>query len=288
MKHLSKITIILISITVILSSCSSNNKKENEIILTNTGIELCNSAISTSQMLNKAVNEQSYDSEYVKILTDNSPETYIMQDLSVINLKDNDNLKNLNAFKSLLKVYIAYNQHQDKNFSINKSNIKSKLNAACNSLDSINLSEINIDRLLRLKKQVHSNRFDIDYAVFELTDLYSDLWEDEAQKWYLFLENSYQEYKTGVKKIANSKFNINEIAKRLDEPYNNSAVQINLYKLQLIKDKENKKIKIEEEINKITNGFNIIIQIEAEFLKRRKDNIRLKDLNEKLDLLLNS
>jgi len=285
-KNLKKISVFLISITLILSSCSSNNKKDSKIDLSNNGIALSELTISTMQMLNKSISQQAYSSEYVKILTDNSPETYIMQDLS----SDNkiDNLKKTNAFKSLLKVYIAYNLNLDKNFSIDKSNIKSKLNAACNSLDSINLSELNIDRLLRLKKQVHSNRFDINYAVFELTDLYSDIWEDEAQKWYLFLENSFQEYKSGIKKISNSNFNSTKVAEKLNEPYNNSSVQINLYKLQLIKNEEVKKINIENKINKITDAFNLIIQIEAEFAKRKKDNVRLQNLNEKLDLLLNN
>jgi len=285
-NNLKKISIFLISITLILSSCSSNNKKDSRIDLSNNCIALSNLTINTFQTLNKTISQQVYSSEYVKILTDNSPETYIMQDLSSNNEKDN--LKKTNAFKSLLKVYIAYNLNIDKNFSIDKSNIKSKLNAACNSLDSIKMSELNIDRLLRLKKQVHSNRFDIDYAIFELTDLYSDVWEDESQKWYLFLENSFQEYKKGIKKISNTNFNITKVAERLNEPYNNSAVQINLYKLQLIKEEENKKINIENKINKITDAFNLIIQIEAEFVKRKKDNIRLKNLNEKLDLLLNS
>jgi len=284
--HLKTLSIYLISITLLISSCSSNNKKDSRIDISNNGIALSKFTINTFQMLNKAISQQEYSSEYVKILTDNSPETYIMQDLSSNNKVEN--LKKINAFKSLHKVYVAYNFYLDKNFSLNKSNIKSKLNAACNSLDSLKISELNIDRLLRLKKQVHSNKLNIDYAVFELTDIYFDVWEDEAQKWYLFLEHSFQEYKSGIKKISNSNFNTNKVAEKLNEPYNNSAVQINLYKLQLIKEQENKKNNIENKINKITDAFNLIIQIEAEFVKRKKDNIKLRNLNEKLDLLLNN
>ncbi|MBN1251973.1 MAG: hypothetical protein JXR51_06695 [Bacteroidales bacterium] len=286
-KIIKKTSVILVLSIILLSSCSSTNKNESKIKLTNNGIELCNHVINTFNSLTKAVNDQNYNSEYINILTDNSPETYIME-YKYDEFNELENIKKSNAFLSLRKVYLAYNLDLDNNFSTNKSNLQSKINNSCNSLDSINLSENNSDRLIRLKKQINSGKYDAGYAVFELTDIYSDLWESESTKWFLFLENNFQEYKSGIKKISNSNFNSFEVAKLLNEPFKNEAVQINLYKLKLIKEKETQKIKIEEEINRISKGFNVIIQIEAEFLKRKQDDLRIKQLNEDFDLIVNN
>ena len=76
------------------------------------------------------------------------------------------------------------------------------------------------------------------------------------------------------------------MAKLIDKPYSNAEVLVNLYKLQLVNEKEKKTELLSEKIKKVSYGFEYLTELIAELSKRRKDKEKIHFLNEKLNTLL--
>lgn len=275
--------LILFALIAFSFSCTKQKQKNETVFLSENGILLANKAIDTYSILNKSLRTQVYDNETIRILNDPSPSTYIMQ-MGTINTKlINNNIKKQSAFRLFKKAFSAYNLFLDKNFDYSSSNLQNKIYAATTALDSFNFNNYFTDRVQLLKKQVSGTRFNEKQAILELSLLYADLWNTDLEKMYLLFEADLENYKKGINEINNSLFNKQKVANLVDMPYNNNEVLVNLYKLQLVKEKEQKTEKLTELLQNVSKAFEYLSDLSAEIAKKRKDNEKIYRLNEKLE-----
>jgi len=81
-------------------------------------------------------------------------------------------------------------------------------------------------------------------------------------------------------------FNKSEVAKLVDKPYSNGNVLVNLYKLQLVKEKEQHTENLTGKLQRVSLAFEYLADISAELAKKRKDKEKIHRLNEELEVLL--
>jgi hypothetical protein len=275
--------IILFGI-LILASCNKDSSSTADSYSQN-GIKLCKNAIKLISDLNSNDNNCAYNGEFINILNDPSPENYVMK-LTKNNLPKMQTFYLSNAFISLEKVFTAYQLQLDAKISVSNSNLSEKMLTACKALDSIQMSNELRAKNNSLKSGIGIGKYRIEGSIFQLTDMYTEIW-DEMTKKYLASQIEFQEnYVNGIKGIPLSMFNVEIIKTKIDEPYSNSAVLANLYKLKLIKENQNKFALLESRINNVSESFRLLIQIQGELIKRNQNKAKVHEMNSALEVLL--
>lgn len=278
---------VLIIASLFFASCSGNGAKDDKVFLSENGMALTAKAISFYQDMNDALRNQQYDNEIIRILNDPAPSAYLMQlDESKSSIIE-ENINKQAAFNLLRKTYSAYNLFLDRNFDYGSSDLKSRLATACSALDSFEVSDFFTERVQYLKQLIAGGRFKEDVVLMELSKLYADLWNQDSQKWFMLLESDMNNYREGVNKIPNGSFDGSKVKKLVDQPYSDDAVLVNLYKLQLIKEKELWAEKLMDKIQTVTEGFEILTELNGELAKRKTDGQRINELNNKLETIIN-
>jgi len=153
-------------------------------------------------------------------------------------------------------------------------------------LDSFEVSDFYTERVQILKQQISGGHFKEEVAILELSKLYADLWDKDSQKWFMLLENELKNYKEGINNVAHSSFDASKIKTLVDKPYNDEAVLVNLYKLQLVKEKELQVETLMDEIQKVSSGFEILTELNGEIAKKKTDQERINKLNDQLEAII--
>ncbi len=277
--------IIIFVLLLVSFSCTKQKHKNETIFLSENGLLLANRAIGAYDALNTALRTQSYDNEMIRILNDPSPATYMMKINTVNTVFIKNNIQKQAAFRLFKQAFSSYNLFLDKNFDYSASNLQNKMYAAASALDSFKINDYFAERVQMLKKQISGTRFNEKPAIMELSRLYTDLWNSDLEKLYLLFENDLESYKKGINEINNAQFNKQEVAKLVDKPYNNSDVLVNLYKLQLVKEKEKNTENLTGLLQNISTGFEYLNDISAELAKKRQDKEKIHQLNEEFESL---
>ncbi len=282
----SNTVIILIASLFLLGSCNADNTKNDKVLFSENGIALADKTVSSYQLLNDALRNQQYDNEMIRILTDHSPTTWLMQLNESKSAIINSNIKKQSAFILFRKAYSSYNLFLDRNFDFGSSNLKDRLYTACAVLDSFETNDFYKERVQILKQQIAGGRFKEEAAILELSNLYADLWDSDSNKWFMLLENELKNYKEGINKIAHSSFDASKIKTLVDKPYNDDAILVNLYKLQLVKEKELQANVLMDQIQKISTGFGLLLELNGELAKKKADQERINKLNNQLEAIV--
>ena len=282
----NQVGIILMASLFLFASCNGSNVKNDKVSFSENGIALADKAVSSFQLLNETLKKHQYDSETIRILTDHSPSTWLMQLNESKSAIIESNIKKQSAFILYRKAFSSYNLILDRNFDFNSSNLKDRLYTACAALDSFETDDFYKERVQVLKNQISGGHFKEDVAILELSTLYADIWDNDAQKWFMLLENELNNYKEGINKVAHSSFDVSKIKTLVNEPYNDNAVLVNLYKLQLVKEKELQTEIVMDEIQNVSAGFGILLELNAEFAKKKSDKQRINKLNNQLDAIV--
>jgi hypothetical protein len=275
---------IIVFCLLIIVSCKKGSSYNGERFAEN-GTKLSQIAIKVIADLKTSERSWEYDSELVKILNDPTPENYVMKEPECS--ASQTELLNLNgAFISLEKVFTAYQLQLDSKISLSNANFSEKMLGACNALDSLGMSKELKAKNNSLKKGLSSAKYRLEGSVFQLTDMYCEVWDQMAKKYLSEQLILQKDYAKGVKSIALNLFNTEIIKTKIDEPYSNNAVLVNLYKLRLIKQNEDKSALLEARINKVSESFRLLIQIQGELIKRNQNKVKVQDMNNKLEVLL--
>ena len=215
----NQIILVLIASLYLFSACNENSSNNDKVHLSQNGLALANISVNSYQLLNDAIKSQQSDNEMIRILTDHSPETYLMQLNNNKSEMIEQNIKKQAAFILFRKVFSSYNLFLDRNFDYSSSNLQNTLYAACAALDSFEVSGFYTERVQILKQQISGGHFKEQIVILELSKLYADLWDQDAQKWFVFLENNLENYKKGINKIANNLFDASKVKMMVDKPY---------------------------------------------------------------------
>ncbi len=278
--------LIISTVAVILTLISCSGKKSDpaaEIAM--HGISISELVEKTYNDIRKTLKEQEFQKEFIQIVNDISPETYIMK-IETDSDKELKAIYKISAYRNFEKVFRAYNLQFDRNISLDESDLQEKIITTCNSIDSLNLDEILVAKNEQIKKHIKSSKFNLEQIIYELTNICSEIWTKESQNWFMKLATFQEETNKGIKRIPISAFNTEKLKSMVGEPYSNGAVLVNLYKLKLIKENQLKISGLQEQMNKITDGFELLLEVQGERLKRRTDKFRVEELNSRLSLLL--
>ncbi len=277
---------ILVILIFLFAACNGDNSKKDEQNLSRNGIALANRAVNAYQLLNNALRNQQYDNEMIRILTDHSPATYLMQLNESKSAIIEGNIKRQSALVQFRKAYSAYNLLLDRNFDFGSSNLKNRLYTASTELDSFEISDFYSDRVEVLKQLISGGRFKEQVAILELSNLYADLWDYDSKKWLMLIENELKNYKEGINQVAHDSFDASKVKTLVDKPYKNEAVLVNLYKLQLVKEKELQLESLMDEIQKVSDGFEILIELNGELAKKKQNQEHINKLNDELEAIV--
>ena len=282
----NQIVIVLIISLYLFSSCNENSSNNDEVLLSQNGLALANKTVNSYQLLNNAIKKQQFDNEMIRILTDHSPSTYLMRLNNDKTGIITQNIKKQAAFILFRKAYSSYNLFLDYNFDYRASNLQNTLYGACAVLDSFKITGFYAERVQILKQQISGGHFKEDIVVLELSKLYADLWNQDAQKFLVFLENHLKNYKEGINKIPNHLFDASKVKKMVDKPYNDEAILVNLYKLQLVNEKELYIQTLMDEIQIISTSFVLLIELNGELSKKNPDQGRINAFNNQLEAIV--
>jgi hypothetical protein len=278
--------IVLITLSSFILSCNGRSAENQNSNFSESGIKLSSKIIDVYNNLDSIANNQDYQKELLKIVNDISPDTYIMKIGKKSDVNEVENQFELNAFRSLANVYTSYNLQLDPAISESSANLREKIILACNALDSLNLSETLKLKKDRIRQNVSLSKYKTDEAIFQLTDLYAEFWNDESQKWILFLESNHESIKKGIESIPISSISAEKVIGLTKEPYSSVSVLVNLYKLNLIKENQKVTRDLGNDINLVSKCFNLMIQCQGELMKRNRDKMKIDELNGTLELLL--
>ncbi len=276
---------VLIISVIILSSCAPNKKSNVSSDIAQHGFVIAQLSEHCLSDIKTLYNNQNYQQEYLKIVSNLSPEKYEIT-YDVDEEAELQTVYKLKAFNSLKSVFAAYKLQFDAKISEKASGVRSKIYAACLALDSVNTNENIKNKSNKLRKNVGNAKYKLKQAIYSLTDIYADLWKEESLLIFKNIAILKKESNKGIKEIPIKAFDTEKLKKVVKEPYENDYVLANLYKLQMLEANNAKFTKLEDKMQKITAAFELLIELEAEALKRKQEPLRKKELDNKLDLLL--
>ncbi|MFN8256827.1 MAG: hypothetical protein U0W24_14120 [Bacteroidales bacterium] len=275
---------LMIGILLIVS-CNGNSTRNQEVIYTENGIKLGQKLSEIFVKMDSVYFVQTYMHEMTKILSDVSPETYIMKYTNK-SISGKEKLYCMNGFKSMEKVFIAFNQNVDKTIGGSDNNLREKVILACRSLDSAGISEELKVKSDKIKINISASKFKTESVVNELTSIYSDFWAEKSKKWLTDLDSLSALVQKGIEQIPAGAINTEKVKELVNEPYSNQAALANLYKLKLVRDNQVLVKNLQNQMMLASDAFNLIIQLQGEMMKRNKNKARIQELNERLGLIM--
>ncbi len=281
---LYKIIILAISVSI-LSSCVQNPKSNISANIAQHGFVIAELSEQYLSDIKTLYNNQDYKKEYLKIVSNLAPEKYEMT-YNIDEAEELQTIYKLNALNSLKSVFAAYKLQFDAKVSEKSSGVRSKIYASCVALDSVNTNEDIKNKSNKLRKNISNAKYKLKQAIYSLTDVYIDFWKEESILIYKKMAIMKRESNKGIKEIPVKAFDTEKLKKVVKEPYQNDYVLANLYKLQMLEENNAKFTNLENRMQKITAAFELLIELEAEVLKRKQEPLTKRELNNKLDLLL--
>jgi len=255
---------ILFIFIIGLNSCSKDEKnlKRDTYIV---GAEIVDNMIKNYQEIEEGNFISKYQDELISILTSTD---------SVVSLYDFSNTvftadmkQKINAFRALKKVYNTCNLLSDKNFNLQNTDLSNFVTIACNSLDSLELSDETIIKVDEIRNYVMASKFSQELAVYELTLVYQEVWNTDSENWIEILNSSYDKYSAGLESVPMEVFNQDKLEKFVYEPYQGKEMLVKIYKLNL-KDEAYKQInETTEKISFLTDAMEDMTFINTEFTK---------------------
>ncbi len=251
-----------------LNSCSKtekNLKRDTYIV----GAEIVNNMIKSYQQIEDENFISKYQNELISILT--SQDSISIYNFS--NIVFTPDLKQkLTAFRAFKKVYNTYNLLSDKNFNLQNTDLSNFVTIACNSLDSLELTEETSKKVEEIRNYVSASKFSKELVVYELTFVYQQIWLEDSENWVEILNNSYEKYSAGLESVPMDVFDQDKLEKFVYEPYQGKEMLVKIYKLNL-KDEAYKQItKSIEQINFLTDALDELNFINIEFTKQMPAN----------------
>lgn len=281
----NKLSNALLLLSVLFLFACSGKRSNPSADFSENGIGVSKMAVEVFNEFNNTVKNQQYQNEFIKIVNDLAPETYIMTIETDYDLEI-QNLHTVKAYKNLERVFTAYKLQFDSNISIKASGLREKINTACNSLDSLKIDENIKEKNEQIKNHVKSSKFKADETLFQLVNIYSEIWASESQNWLSQLISFQDKTNKGIKQIPISAFNTEKIKTLIDEPFNNGAMLANLYKLKLIKENEIHILQLQERIHQTAETFDLLVAVQGELLKKKTDKLKVEELNNQLEMMV--
>lgn len=221
---------------VTFSSCQSDSKnlKRDSYI---AGAEIVENIIQKYENIETENYMARYQDELISILT--NTDSFPMNDFeNIVFTAEKD--KKIDAFRALKKVYNSYNLATDKNFVANNET-PNFLMLACNSLDSLSLDETQSTKVAEIKDYISASRFNHEVALYELSLVYQQVWEEDSQNWINILNETFGKYSDGLEQVPTWIFDEEKLSKFVYEPYQGKETLVKIYKLNL-KDEAYKQI----------------------------------------------
>ncbi len=284
-KDVYKIMVLAIAVSI-LSSCVQGKKSKISTDIAQHGFVIAQLSEQYLLDVNILYNNQDYKKEYLNIVNHLSPEQYKMT-YTIDDAEELHNIYKINAFNSLKAVFAAYKLQFDAKISEKASGVRSKIYASCAALDSLSINEDIKNKADKLKKNAGNAKYRLGQAIYSLTDIYSDLWKEESMLIFKKMAILKKESSEGIKNIPVKAFDSEKLKKVLQEPYDNDYVLANLYKLKMLEENNARFTRLENQMQKITAAFDLLTQLEAETLKRKQEPFTKRELDNKLDILLN-
>ncbi len=280
----NKLYVLIVS-AIILSSCAQKKKSNISADIAQHGFIIAQLSEQYLSDIKTLYNNQDYKKEYLKIVSNLTPETYEMT-YSINEEEELQTVYKLKALNSFKSVFAAYKLQFDAKVSEKASGVRSKIYASCVALDSVNTTENIKNKSDRLRKNIGNAKYKLKQAIYSLTDIYIDFWKEESISIFKKMAIMKRESNKGIKAIPVKAFDTEKLKKVVKEPYENDYVLANLYKLQMLEENNAKFTNLENRMQKITAAFELLIELEAEVLKRKQEPLTKRELDNKLDLLL--
>lgn len=281
MKKLKYLTLLLVIFFAV--SCNNDITNSRQKDTAKTGKILTNKLINTYLSLKDLSYFYDYKSRYIEILTSSSDENFEQIDFEF----ESENLDTIIALlKYMNKTYTAYELLSDIKIGLKKSNIREKVEIACEKLNDFQLSEEQKTKIDEIQEAAKSHKFARKEIMFELTGIFLSILENDIEKEINILNKSFAIYDEAIQSIPNTVFDPEKVEKLVSKPFKNKEVLVKLYKLQLRDEAYKKNLNLINELNAMSKALEKQHLLHAELLKQKSDKKNTDKLVSELNEIL--
>jgi len=261
--HLSYPVIILLISTTLFMSCAENKKIDADVA--KTGIDISSKMIASYQLIEQYFHDEKNQSDLVKILLSNS------ENLPEFKGKDYSLLidSRIEIVRLYKKVLDDVNLLSDKRFSVKDVNLSYSTETLCDSLFLFLTDNAGKNALLDAKNSVAGKKIEKFLVLKKLTFLMNEFYLKDTKIWKSHMNHSFNELDSNINNIPITMFDIEKIAKIVNEPYSDKTALVNMYKMKLRQKSYDLKNNTIQQINSIEEILSNYELLNAELAKKK-------------------
>lgn len=265
----STVYIIFIGLIISLMSCANTNRKL-ELEVSQAGIITIEQLINQYLEIDKIDYKQSYNSELIGVLKQNSDISTNLQQTNP------ETRKKITALRAVKQIYIEFGLLYDKNFADKKDKYALSIVQTCELFNDLELSSEIKDLSKKLINAVQSAKFDENIALHAVNEIVYLFWMAENKKFIYRINENFNQFQSKLNKVSPDVFDEEKLSKYVFEPYTGKEVLVNIYKLNLINEQQENNQKFIKKNDEITWALEVYKTALQEYLKKQKNKELIK------------
>lgn len=142
------------------------------------------------------------------------------------------------------------------------------------------------DVTLQLKDIRASKKMaNMEQLVALVTKFYIYLWENDVLKINTYIDEVYDVYARDIENLPLHIFDAGKIRELINEPYQDKAILVRLYKRQMLNELEVNRLSVRDEIENISMALQLFDKLNENMQKERVNNSEIMQLIEDIDQL---
>jgi hypothetical protein len=265
------LTFLAFAIGGFFSSCEAP-QQDNMTQAYKNGEILMNKIINLYYRANEDVNfTGAYQQQLAELLAGNALDTIQVEQLQLV-----DNItKKIEIFSFYEKIL------QSAQTDIAGEQIKGEIISLLDAVDSLN-NEKYSEKTKKIEDYVKAVNMQPAIAVYEVSDLVYQIYQDDVLSWLQILTAAYNKYAATIDNIPDDVFDEQKLEKFVYQPYKGKKTLIDVYKLNLKQDAYEAKTKFNDKATMLMSIFDEFESVVQELSKKSPDRNYVYFSNEKI------
>jgi len=257
-------------VVVLLSSCTKNEENKMQEETSKYAIAVSDNIISTYKSIDSLTIEDKFNQDMMEVLSNPFPDSTEAPDKSKQDFGVALNLR-IEAFRLLKDVFVKFHLISDINFDDSESSTDAMMQSYSAIKDNAKHT-ITDDGVFNSMKRSDAIGEHSEF-IYTITDQFLTVWKNDTAVWNKLIDRIYDDYMLFYASLPAKKFDIEKVKKLTEaEPYSNSVVLVNLYKIKVRKEAEQRKFKLKNNLDLLTKSF--------EFVTNAFKELSAKDVNQ--------
>ncbi len=257
--------ILFISLVALFFSCGKSTELDN--LVSKAGLELSDKLSSTYLAIDEHTYIEKYQKDLISILSTNN------EDTKLPDFKKRDLSKHISQrlllFSLYRQIFEDYNLLADNKYSIKTVKVGETISVFCDSLKTFTDDENLKKAADEISKTSSQSKFDKYDVLRQLGEVMLEIVEKDLRATTMYMNEAFISFDAGLNQIPMKVFDVEKIAKEINEPYNDKNVIINLYKLKLRDKAYAEKKALDNQIRNVNTAMQVFVTANAEMSKKR-------------------